>query len=93
MTWLSTSETGATLGFDATGGGKLASQILTAMEVANKTATNIVGMDQISLNKSIFMGDYMVLQLLLDLLDSHGAWVDGYYHLLLERLVKKGLVN
>ena len=33
-------ETGATLGFDATGGGKLASQILTAMEVAaNKTAT------------------------------------------------------
>ena len=33
-------ETRATLGFDATGGGKLASQILTAMEVAaNKTAT------------------------------------------------------
>ena len=33
-------QTGATLGFDATGGGKLASQILTAMEVAaNKTAT------------------------------------------------------
>ena len=32
-------ETGATLAFDATGGGKLASQILTAMEVAaNKTA-------------------------------------------------------
>ena len=32
--------TGATLGFDATGGGKLASQILTAMEIsANKTAT------------------------------------------------------
>mgnify|MGYP001176310258 FL=1 len=33
-------ETGATLGFDATGGGKLASQILTAMEIAaNKSAT------------------------------------------------------
>tara|TARA_B100001250_G_scaffold359711_1_gene336734 strand:- start:78 stop:1187 length:1110 start_codon:yes stop_codon:yes gene_type:complete len=33
-------KTGATLGFDATGGGKLASQLLTAMEVAaNKTAT------------------------------------------------------
>ena len=33
-------ETGATLGFDATGGGKLSGQILTAMEVAaNKTAT------------------------------------------------------
>lgn len=33
-------ETGSTLGFDATGGGKLASQILTAMEIAaNKTAT------------------------------------------------------
>ena len=33
-------KTGATLGFDATGGGKLASQILTAMEIAaNKTAT------------------------------------------------------
>lgn len=33
-------ETGSTLGFDATGGGKLSSQILTAMEVAaNKTAT------------------------------------------------------
>jgi NADPH:quinone reductase-like Zn-dependent oxidoreductase len=33
-------ETGATLGFDATGGGKLASQILTAMEVAaNRNAT------------------------------------------------------
>ncbi len=32
-------ETGATLGFDATGGGKLTGQILTAMEVAaNKTA-------------------------------------------------------
>jgi len=32
--------TGATLGFDATGGGKLASQLLTAMEIAaNKTAT------------------------------------------------------
>ena len=32
--------TGATLGFDATGGGNLASQILTAMEIAaNKTAT------------------------------------------------------
>ena len=31
--------TGATLGFDATGGGKLAGQILTAMEIAaNKTA-------------------------------------------------------
>ena len=31
--------TGATIGFDATGGGKLASQILTAMEIsANKTA-------------------------------------------------------
>jgi len=33
-------ETGATIAFDAIGGGKLASQILTAMEVAiNKTAT------------------------------------------------------
>ncbi len=33
-------QSGSTLGFDATGGGKLASQILTAMEVAaNKTAT------------------------------------------------------
>ena len=33
-------ESGSTLGFDATGGGKLASQILTAMEIAaNKTAT------------------------------------------------------
>jgi len=33
-------ETGSTLGFDATGGGKLASQILTAMEIAaNKIAT------------------------------------------------------
>ncbi len=33
-------KTGATLGFDATGGGKLASQLLTAMEIAaNKTAT------------------------------------------------------
>jgi len=33
-------DTGATLGFDATGGGKLSGQILTAMEVAaNKTAT------------------------------------------------------
>ena len=33
-------ETGATIGFDATGGGKLAGQILTAMEVAaNQTAT------------------------------------------------------
>ena len=33
-------KTGSTLGFDATGGGKLASQILTAMEIAaNKTAT------------------------------------------------------
>ncbi len=33
-------ETGSTLGFDATGGGKLASQILTAMEIAaNKTST------------------------------------------------------
>ena len=33
-------ETGATLGFDATGGGKLSGQILTAMEVAaNRTAT------------------------------------------------------
>ena len=33
-------ETGATLGFDATGGGKLAGQILTAMEVAaTQTAT------------------------------------------------------
>lgn len=33
-------ETEATLGFDATGGGKLASQILTAMEIAaNKSAT------------------------------------------------------
>jgi NADPH2:quinone reductase len=33
-------ETESTLGFDATGGGKLASQILTAMEIAaNKTAT------------------------------------------------------
>ncbi len=32
--------TGATLGFDATGGGKLAGQLLTAMEIAaNKTAT------------------------------------------------------
>jgi NADPH2:quinone reductase len=32
--------TGATLGFDATGGGRLAGQILTAMEIAlNKTAT------------------------------------------------------
>ncbi|MBM3644301.1 MAG: NADH oxidase [Alphaproteobacteria bacterium] len=32
-------ETGATIAFDATGGGKLASQILTAMEIAqNKTA-------------------------------------------------------
>ena len=32
-------ETGATLAFDATGGGKLAGQILTAMEIAaNKTA-------------------------------------------------------
>ena len=32
--------TGATLGFDATGGGKLASQLLTSMEIAaNKTAT------------------------------------------------------
>lgn len=32
--------TGTTLGFDATGGGKLASQLLTAMEIAaNKTAT------------------------------------------------------
>ena len=34
-------ETGATIGFDATGGGKLAGQILTAMEVAaNQTATD-----------------------------------------------------
>ena len=34
-------ETGATLGFDATGGGKLSGQILTAMEIAaNKTATD-----------------------------------------------------
>ncbi|MFM1569254.1 MAG: zinc-binding dehydrogenase [SAR86 cluster bacterium] len=33
-------ETGATIGFDATGGGKLSGQILTAMEVAaNQTAT------------------------------------------------------
>ena len=33
-------QTGATLGFDATGGGKLASQLLTSMEIAaNKTAT------------------------------------------------------
>ena len=33
-------ETGATIGFDATGGGKLAGQILTAMEIAaNQTAT------------------------------------------------------
>ena len=33
-------QSGSTLGFDATGGGKLSSQILTAMEVAaNKTAT------------------------------------------------------
>ena len=33
-------KSGSTLGFDATGGGKLSSQILTAMEVAaNKTAT------------------------------------------------------
>ena len=33
-------QSGATLGFDATGGGKLSSQILTAMEIAaNKTAT------------------------------------------------------
>jgi NADPH:quinone reductase-like Zn-dependent oxidoreductase len=33
-------ETGATIAFDAIGGGKLASQILTAMEIAiNKTAT------------------------------------------------------
>ena len=32
-------ETGATLGFDATGGGRLAGQILTCMEIAaNKTA-------------------------------------------------------
>ena len=34
-------ETGATIGFDATGGGKLSGQILTAMEVAaNQTATD-----------------------------------------------------
>ena len=33
-------QSGSTLGFDATGGGKLSSQILTAMEIAaNKTAT------------------------------------------------------
>jgi hypothetical protein len=33
-------ETGSTLGFDATGGGKLAGQILTGMEIAaNQTAT------------------------------------------------------
>ena len=33
-------ETGATIGFDATGGGKLSGQILTAMEIAaNQTAT------------------------------------------------------
>ena len=33
-------QTGSTLGFDATGGGKLASQLLTSMEIAaNKTAT------------------------------------------------------
>ena len=33
-------ETGATIGFDATGGGNLAGQLLTAMEIAaNKTAT------------------------------------------------------
>ena len=35
-------DTGATLGFDATGGGKLAGQILTCMEIAaNKSATEV----------------------------------------------------
>ena len=38
-------QSGATLGFDATGGGKLSSQILTAMEIAaNKTATEYLSL-------------------------------------------------
>ena len=51
-------KTGATLGFDATGGGKLASQILTAMEIsANKTATEYSRHGfWISLNKFIYTG-------------------------------------
>ena len=51
-------ETGATLGFDATGGGndgELPGQILTAMEVAaNKTQKNTQDMDLMLTNKFIF---------------------------------------
>ena len=51
--------TGATLGFDATGGGnegKLAGQILSAMEIsANKKLPNTADMVRIPINKFIFM--------------------------------------
>ena len=44
------------LGFDATGGGKLASQILTAMEIAlTKLQLNTAGMVLISISKSTYM--------------------------------------
>ena len=50
-------KTGATLGFDATGGGKLASQILTAMEIsANKTATEYSRYGSDQFKQVIYMG-------------------------------------
>ena len=76
-------ETGATLGFDATGGGnegKLAGQILSAMELLQiKMLLNIVVTALILINRFIFMVVLTQLrQCSIDHLDFLGALEDGF---------------
>jgi NADPH2:quinone reductase len=72
-------DTGATIAFDATGGGRLAGQILTCMEAAlSRTATEYSRYGTNSLKQVyITAGWTQAPQRLFAILASPGAWVGG----------------
>ena len=71
--------TGATLAFDATGGGTLANDILTAMERSLSTRSEAFSRYGSSVHKQVYVYGGLDMRPMTSIGPSawHGAWADG----------------